>query len=201
MGSPLLPTGQKEAPLQTWGDGHCSWALLWAGATDGTDVGNEKSPFPPYKPLPEILPMEVFCLCKCAGKQGGGQCSVRHHGGSTDGSSTLGCGGEAPPPSPPRAAPEQSNSVPYRTPFQAFAILCPAPRRAFPCYPKEPGSPAESSELRSRSAWPVTHGKSRATEPQRNRKDQLPREPPVLPLRDTQLRAGEKLLDGAKALL
>lgn len=64
----------------------------------------------PYKPVPEILPTEGFCLCNCAGKQGRGQCSARHQGGSTDGGSALGCGGEAPPPSSPRAAPEQSST-------------------------------------------------------------------------------------------
>lgn len=65
----------------------------------------------PYKSIPEILPAEGFNLCNCAGKQGGGQCSARHQVGSTDEASALGCGGEAPPPSPPRAAPEQ-HSVP-----------------------------------------------------------------------------------------
>lgn len=65
----------------------------------------------PYRSMPEILPTEVFCLCNCAGKQGGVSVLQCTKGESTDGGSALGCGGEAPPASPPRAAPEQSSTL------------------------------------------------------------------------------------------
>lgn len=148
----------------------------------------------PYKPAPEILPAEGFCLCTCAGKQE----EVRALQGTEGKHRWRFC------PRPPQPSQGCSrtvqHSVPYTAPLQAFAVLCPAARRAFPPHSKEP-----AAQLRARAAeqnaWPVTHGKSRAMEPQRNSKDELPREPPALPLRDTQLRAGEKLLVVLKTAL
>lgn len=93
---------------------HCRPGVMVTAAgsrseLDRTDCLGMRTHRPtPYESIPEISPTEGFCLCHCAGKQGGGQGSARHQGGSTDGASALGRGGEAPPPSPPRAAPEQS---------------------------------------------------------------------------------------------
>lgn len=111
-----------------------------------------------YKSAPEILPTEVFCLHSCAGKQGG--VSVLQGTKGEAQMEVLPCAVVAKLPHPAlpgllRNSPELC-SLHNSIPNQAFAILCPAPRRAFLCYSKEPGSPGESPELQSRSAWPVT---------------------------------------------
>lgn len=198
MGSPLLLIGQKEAPLQTWGDVTAAGPCSELGLQMEQKLGMRTHCPTPYKPIPEILPTEVFCPCHCAGKQGGGQCSARHQGGSTDGGSALGCGGEAPPPSPPRAAPEQS-STQFPTQFHPrplqFSVWHQEELFLFIWRARQPRWEPRAAE---KSAWSVTHGKSRAAEPQRNRKDEQQESPQFFPW-GTQLRVGQKLLDGAQS--
>lgn len=120
----------------------------------------------PYESIPELLPREGFCLWNCAGRQGGVIALESKEEVSVvrikeEVSAVQGTEGEAQMELLPQAVvvklpqPSQGcsrtvqHSVPYTTPFQAFPIPCPAARRAFPCYSKEPESP----ELGSRSAW------------------------------------------------
>lgn len=185
MGSPLLLIGQKEAPLQTWGDGHCSWAVLWAGATDGTEIGNENSLSHSLQAYPwdlayrSVLPLSlcwkarrrsVFCKAP-RGKHRWRFCP-RLWWWSSSTQPSQGCSRTV------------QHSVPYTTPSQAFAILCLAPKRAFPLYLKSQAAQMRAQSCREKCLASNSWQEQSSWAPKKQER-WATREPPVLPLRDT----------------